>query len=155
MSRLSVDPTRCARQPGLLMLGSEAMIAQPSPQPPRKPAYRWHDDVWLRQREREGLTVSPLSIYRLYPAAWRRDDQGAPLGWEALIEQLVPYVADLGFTHIELAQISDAAVDGSFCGFIDACHEGGIGVILKWPVEPDEEGVQEDANDPRADSALG
>ncbi|MDW5377669.1 alpha amylase C-terminal domain-containing protein [Halomonas sp. HP20-15] len=98
--------------------------------------YRWHDEVWLRQRSRDDAATSPVSIYRLDPAAWRLNHQGAPLAWEALAERLVPYVADLGFTHVELAHVDiDTATLGPiFAGFVDACHEGGIGVLPEWRV---------------------
>lgn len=95
--------------------------------------YPWQDEVWLRRRRLDLPERSPLAIYRLFPSAWRLDAQGQPLSWAALAAQLVPYVADLGFTHIELKDVSDAAMDGQFALFVDRCHEGGIGVILEWP----------------------
>lgn len=95
---------------------------------------RWHDAVWLQQRQREAIAAAPVSIYRLDPSAWRRDAHGLPYAWKALAEPLVPYVADLGFTHVELMHVDADVLDPVFAAFVDACHEGGIGVILEWHV---------------------
>ncbi|MHB0775744.1 alpha amylase C-terminal domain-containing protein [Halomonas sp. WWR20] len=106
-------------------------------------SHRWHDAVWLRQRWRDDPLVSPLSIYRLYTKAWRHDSRGQPLGWEELAAQLVPYVADLGFTHVEIKGMDEEGAGLAFARFIDACHEGGIGVIVEWPLAPPETPLSE------------
>ena len=95
--------------------------------------YVWQDSVWMGRRAQDRPATSPLSIYRLFPIAWRLDHEGRPLSWQALAAQLVPYVADLGFTHVELKDVSASAMDHDFAYFVDRCHDGGIGVILEWP----------------------
>src|SRR5690606_29427599 len=86
----------------------------------------------------------------------RHTDSGEPLSWAQLAEQLVPYVTDMGFTHIELLPVMEHPFGGSwgyqplsqfapsarygspadFAGFVNACHQAGIGVILDWVPAP-------------------
>jgi 1,4-alpha-glucan branching enzyme len=95
-----------------------------------------------------------MSIYELHAGSWRREGgpDGRVLTWHELAEQLIPYVRDLGFTHIELLPIMEHPFGGSwgyqplsqfaptarygsardFAAFVDACHRAGIGVILDW-----------------------
>ncbi len=95
---------------------------------------------------------APLSIYELHAASWRRHPDGRLYSWDELIDSLPAYVADLGFTHIELMPISEHPFDGSwgyqtlglfaptarfggpegFERFVAACHDKGIGVLLDW-----------------------
>ncbi|MEC9482658.1 MAG: alpha amylase C-terminal domain-containing protein [Halomonas sp.] len=107
--------------------------------------HHWHDAVWMRQRRRDDPLVDPLSIYRLDPQAWRHDERGQPLGWSELASELVPYVADLGFTHVEVKGVSDTDAGVAFARFVDACHVGGIGVIIEWPTAVQAGTLEEDA----------
>ncbi|OYU46196.1 MAG: 1,4-alpha-glucan branching enzyme [Burkholderiales bacterium PBB4] len=97
---------------------------------------------------------APVSIYEVHLASWRRvaDDGNRWLNWDELIATLVPYAADLGFTHLELLPISEHPFDGSWgyqpvgmyaptarfgdgAGlrrFVQACHAAGLGVLLDW-----------------------
>jgi 1,4-alpha-glucan branching enzyme len=95
---------------------------------------------------------APLSIYELHAASWRRHPDGRLYSWDELTESLPAYIADLGFTHIELMPISEHPFDGSwgyqtlglfaptarhggpegFERFVAACHSKGIGVLLDW-----------------------
>ena len=95
---------------------------------------------------------APMAIYEAHLGSWRRADDGGWLDWDSLAAQLVPYVADLGFTHLELLPVSEHPFDGSWgyqpiglyaptarfgdpCGlrrFVQAAHDAGIGVILDW-----------------------
>lgn len=95
---------------------------------------------------------APISIYEVHLGSWRRDENGWFLNWQALTETLIPYVKDLGFTHLELLPISEHPFDGSwgyqplglyaptarhgsphgFRDFIAACHEAGLSVIIDW-----------------------
>ncbi|WP_186764394.1 alpha amylase C-terminal domain-containing protein [Pistricoccus aurantiacus] len=114
--------------------------------------YRWHDDLWLRQREQVVAGESPLAIYRLEPLDWLASWQGIgkekisawqSLDWKALGIRLIPHMADLGFTHLELTRsrasraskqdaVNEDTVDATvFANFIDTCHEGGLGVIVE------------------------
>jgi 1,4-alpha-glucan branching enzyme len=115
-------------------------------------AYQWHDDDWMARRRPEPELDAPISIYEVHPGSWRRKDDGSYLGYRDLAHELVPYVADMGFTHIELLPVTEHPFDGSwgyqpigmfaptqrfgdpddFRFFIDACHEAGIAVIIDW-----------------------
>jgi len=95
---------------------------------------------------------APLSIYELQAASWRKGADGGFPNWDQLAEQVPGYVADLGFTHVELMPISEYPFDGSwgyqnlglyapsarfgptegFERFVQACHAKGLGVLLDW-----------------------
>ena len=114
--------------------------------------FNWDDQDWLAQRAERQAPGAPLSIYEVHAGSWRHTDSGEPLSWAQLAEQLVPYVVDMGFTHIELLPVMEHPFGGSwgyqplsqfaptarygtpadFAGFINACHQAGIGVILDW-----------------------
>ena len=115
--------------------------------------FHWSDQDWLAQRAERQSPQAPLSIYEVHAGSWRHaDDSGEPLSWTQLAEQLIPYVVDMGFTHVELLPIMEHPFGGSwgyqplsqfaptarygtpedFAGFVNACHQAGIGVILDW-----------------------
>lgn len=115
--------------------------------------FHWSDQDWLAQRAERQSPQAPLSIYEVHAGSWRHaDDSGEPLSWAQLAEQLIPYVVDMGFTHVELLPIMEHPFGGSwgyqplsqfaptarygapedFAGFVNACHQAGIGVILDW-----------------------
>jgi 1,4-alpha-glucan branching enzyme len=99
---------------------------------------------------------APVSIYEVHAGSWRRassgEGGGAFLTWDELADQLIPYVVDLGFTHIEFLPISEHPLDASwgyqtiglyapsarfgdpegFARFVDGAHRAGVGVILDW-----------------------
>ena len=121
---------------------------------PQPLAFRWSDADWMASREARQSPNAPISIYELHAASWLRPehDKTATLDWIALAEKLVPYLSDLGFTHVELLPIMEHPFGGSwgyqplsqfapsarfgepheFAHFVDACHRAGIGVILDW-----------------------
>jgi 1,4-alpha-glucan branching enzyme len=116
--------------------------------------YSWSDQAWIASRADSAGTTRPMSVYEVHLGSWRRvpEDGGRYLTYAELAEQLVPYVADLGFTHIELLPINEYPFDGSwgyqpiglfaptsrfgsaddFRAFVDACHRHGVGVIVDW-----------------------
>jgi len=116
--------------------------------------YKWQDDGWMERREKRNWLEAPVSIYEVHLGSWRRrDDPARPfLSYRELADQLVPYVQELGFTHIELLPVAEHPFDGSwgyqtvgyfavtsrhgtphdFMYFVDRCHQAGIGVILDW-----------------------
>ena len=115
--------------------------------------YRWGDADWMIARAgRRMLINDPLSIYEVHLGSWRHGPEGRFLTYRELAETLVPYVRDLGFTHIELLPVMEHPFAGSwgyqvigffaptsrfgtpedFKAFVDACHRAGIGVILDW-----------------------
>jgi len=114
--------------------------------------YHWQDTDWLTARAQRNSLHAPLSVYELHPGSWRRGPDGKFLNFRELAAQLVPYVQELGFTHIELMPISEHPLDASwgyqttgfyavssrfgspddFRYFVDQCHQHGIGIILDW-----------------------
>ena len=106
-----------------------------------------------RHPRRAGQDLNaPLSIYEVHAASWMRHLDGHPYDWAELAERLVPYAADLGFTHIQLLPIMAHPFGGSWgyqplnqfapmpemgppedlSHFVHACHKAGLGVILDW-----------------------
>ncbi len=114
--------------------------------------YSWHDDQWISQRQRFDWQHEPMSIYEVHLGSWKRDAQGNFLNYRTLAKQLVDYVKETGFTHIELLPITEHPLDASwgyqttgyyaptsrfgtpddFRFFVDYCHQNGIGVMLDW-----------------------
>jgi 1,4-alpha-glucan branching enzyme len=115
--------------------------------------YAWSDSEWMKRRAVTDLLRTPVSIYEVHAPSWRRPSDGRKfMGWTELEEQLIPWAASLGFTHIELLPVMEHPFDGSwgyqtlgyfaptsrlgapadFASFVDTCHRSGIGVILDW-----------------------
>jgi len=116
--------------------------------------HKWHDEAWMSRRAELHQITKPIAIYEAHLGSWRRmpEDQGRPLSYREHAEQLVSYVRDMGFTHIQLLPVSEHPFDGSwgyqpiglfaptirygtpdeFRGFVDACHITGLGLILDW-----------------------
>ncbi|MEZ5818753.1 MAG: 1,4-alpha-glucan branching protein GlgB [Hyphomicrobiaceae bacterium] len=112
----------------------------------------WKDGTWLSARASRQHRNEPVSIYEVHLGSWRRGPDNAFLDYRRLATELVDYVRDLGFTHIELLPISEHPFSGSwgyqpiglhaptsrhgrpedFAYFVDCCHQAGIGVILDW-----------------------
>jgi 1,4-alpha-glucan branching enzyme len=120
----------------------------------RLDTYAWNDSEWMAQRPRTNWFEKPISIYEVHLGAWRRipEQDQRWLTYRELGDQLIPYVKELGYTHIELLPIMEHPYDGSwgyqtigyyaatsrygtpaeFMEFIDRCHRAGLGVILDW-----------------------
>jgi len=117
--------------------------------------YVWSDEEWLEKRPQFGAWFNrPMSIYEVHLGSWARvpEEGNRSLTYRELAAQLVPYVTDMGFTHIELLPVMEHPFTGSwgyqvigfyaptsrfgppedFKFFVDACHQAGIGVILDW-----------------------
>jgi 1,4-alpha-glucan branching enzyme len=114
--------------------------------------YTWHDQAWMEARSQRQSLKSPLAIYEVHLGSWRRGDGNRMLSYRELAEQLVDYVREMGFTHIELLPVMEYPLDESwgyqtvgyfaptsrhgtpqdFMYFVDYCHQHGIGVILDW-----------------------
>ncbi|WP_457676459.1 1,4-alpha-glucan branching protein GlgB [Thiolapillus sp.] len=114
--------------------------------------YAWQDDDWLEQRRTWDWQRQPLSIYEIHPGSWRLHEDGSFYSWRELAEELVPWVRDMGYTHIELLPVMEHPLDESWGyqvsgyyaptsrfgspddlrHFIDTCHRNGIGVLLDW-----------------------
>jgi 1,4-alpha-glucan branching enzyme len=114
--------------------------------------YIWQDAEWLAQRSRLDWQGSPFSAYEVHLGSWKRDEGGNFLNYRALARELVAYVRQTGFTHIELLPVTEHPLDASwgyqttgyfaptsrygtpddFRFFVDHCHQNGIGVLLDW-----------------------
>jgi 1,4-alpha-glucan branching enzyme len=116
--------------------------------------YKWHDHEWTARRREAQAFDRPMTFYEVHLGSWRRpgDDPSKWLSYRDLAEQLVKYVKEMGYTHIELLPISEHPLSASwgyqtvgyyavtsrfgppedFMFFVDLCHQNGIGVILDW-----------------------
>ena len=114
--------------------------------------FPWDDAEWIEKRGQREWHREAVAIYEVHPGSWRRRDGTSFLTWHELAEQLVDYVVDMGYTHIELMGVAEYPFEGSwgyqvtgyfaptsrygnpdeFRDFVNRCHERGIGVILDW-----------------------
>ncbi|MBL7017182.1 MAG: 1,4-alpha-glucan branching protein GlgB [Kiritimatiellales bacterium] len=116
--------------------------------------YEWNDAEWIEKRKATNWQKSPVSIYELHPGSWKRipEEDNRWLTYREMADQLVPYVKEMGHTHIELLPITEHPFDGSwgyqatgyyaptsrfgspddFRYFVDRCHQEGLGVVLDW-----------------------
>jgi 1,4-alpha-glucan branching enzyme len=118
--------------------------------------YTWSDDEWMKRRAETARCQDPISIYEVHLGSWRRNPEEGmrSLSYLELADELVPYVKEMGFTHIELLPVSEFPFEGSwgyqpiglfaptsrfgppndFRVFVERCHQAGIGIILDWVV---------------------
>jgi 1,4-alpha-glucan branching enzyme len=116
--------------------------------------HSWADSNWMIRRTQTNWLDLPISVYEVHLGSWRRvpDEGNRWLTYRELADRLIPYVKDLGYTHIELLPVMEHPYDGSwgyqtlgyfaatsrfgsptdFMEFIDRCHQAGIGVFLDW-----------------------
>ncbi|MEO8158374.1 MAG: 1,4-alpha-glucan branching protein GlgB [Betaproteobacteria bacterium] len=114
--------------------------------------YVWGDEQWMSARARWDWLHAPINIYEVHVGSWRRHPDGRFYNYAELAQSLIPYVVEMGYTHIELLPISEHPLDESwgyqttgyfavtsrfgsvdgFKAFVDACHQAGIGVLLDW-----------------------
>ena len=122
-----------------------ARVSQPS-------RHIWGDATWLERRARSDWLHAPVNIYEVHAGSWRRHPDGRRYTYRELADALVPYAADMGYTHIELMPISEHPLDESWGyqttgyfaatsrygsadelrAFVDRCHGAALGVILDW-----------------------
>ncbi len=116
--------------------------------------YVWSDGEWMASRGHRNDRDAPVTIYEVHLGSWRRkpEDANRFLTYREFANELIPYVKDLGFTHIELMPVHEHPFDGSwgyqpvglfaptsrygspedFKYFIDECHKAGLGVLIDW-----------------------
>ena len=114
--------------------------------------YKWQDRRWMTARRKYDFRTAPMNIYEVHLGSWKRAEGDRFLTYTELAEQLIPYVKEMGYTHIEMLPVEEHPFDGSwgyqvtgyyaptsrygspdeFKQFVDACHQNGISVILDW-----------------------
>jgi 1,4-alpha-glucan branching enzyme len=123
-----------------------SVVADPRP-------YRWHDAAWMATRGERQSPAAPISIHEVHLDSWFRGERAtADTAWDDAARRLIPYVVEMGFTHVELLPITEYPFGGSwgyqplglfapsgrfgppeaFARFVEAAHAAGIGVILDW-----------------------
>ena len=116
--------------------------------------YRWQDGDWMQRRAKVDWVKSPVSVYEVHAGSWKRceEEGGRPLSYRELAVELVQYVKDLGYTHVEFMPLAEHPFTGSwgyqvtgffapthrygtpedFMFLVDQFHQNGIGVIMDW-----------------------
>ena len=116
--------------------------------------FQWHDQEWMENRRRQFSYRQPVSIYEMHLGSWRRDpaDPSRFLSYREIAAALIPYLKEMGFTHVEFLPVMEHPLDESwgyqvigffavtsrfgtpedFAYLVDQCHQNGIGVILDW-----------------------
>ena len=114
--------------------------------------YSWGDKKWMAYRARHPVYHNPLNIYEVHLGSWRRTGEGEVLSYRDMARYLVPYVKEMGYTHVELMPVTEFPYDGSwgyqctgyfavtsrfgtphdFMYLVDELHKAGVGVILDW-----------------------
>ncbi|GGI20970.1 1,4-alpha-glucan branching protein GlgB [Oxalicibacterium faecigallinarum] len=117
-------------------------------------AFRWTDAAWMKARADLRPCSMPMSVYEVHAASWLRvvEENNRNLDWHELGDRLIPYALEMGFTHLEFLPVMEHPFSGSwgyqplsqfapsarfstpaaFAGFVDRCHNAGLGVILDW-----------------------
>ena len=114
--------------------------------------FKWTDDEWLKRRRNQNALKSPMSTYEVHLGSWKKKSVAESFSYRELAGMLIPYVKQMGFTHVELLPVSEHAFYPSWgyqvTGFysptarygtpddfqylVNALHEAGIGVIIDW-----------------------
>ncbi len=139
---LKADPFAAASE---LRPSTASVVAAPD-------HHSWKDGAWMSSRAARDLRREPMSIYEVHLGSWKRDDNGGFLDWDRLADDLLPYVREMGFTHVELLPVSEHPLDASwgyqpiglfaptrrfgdpagFQRFVDTAHALSLGVIIDW-----------------------
>ena len=118
----------------------------------RLEGYEWNDGEWEAQQKKRDPLTAPMNIYELHAGSWRLKENGDPYNYSELADELIPYLKEMGYTHVELLPITEYPYDGSwgyqvtgyfaptsrygtpkdFMNFVDKCHQAGLGVIMDW-----------------------
>ena len=115
-------------------------------------SYSWNDSEWFNKRKENNISSSPMNIYEIHAGSWRKYPDGNFFNYQKLADELVPYLKEMHYTHVQLMPIMEHPYDGSwgfqttgyyaptsrygtpsdFMAFVDKLHGEGIGVILDW-----------------------
>lgn len=114
--------------------------------------YTWHDQQWMEDKQKQSSYDHPMLIYEVHLGSWRRDADGKYLTYKEAADQLIKYVKEMNYTHIEFMPLCEHPFDGSwgyqitgyyavtsrygepkdFMYLVDLAHQNGIGIIMDW-----------------------
>lgn len=115
--------------------------------------YKWSDEKWMKKRKKHNALNAPFSVYEVHMGSWKRKGDGTEfLSYQDMIKEMVPYVKEMGYTHVEFLPVMEHPFDGSwgyqslgyfaptsrfgspqdFMALVEAFHANDIGVILDW-----------------------
>ena len=114
--------------------------------------YEWKDSAWSEKKSKESSYERPMLTYEVHAGSWRRNEEGEYLSYRELADQLIDYVKDMNYTHIEFMPLCEHPFDGSwgyqatgyyavtsrygtpdeFRYLVDRAHQEGIGIIMDW-----------------------
>ena len=114
--------------------------------------FAWHDEAWQEAQKKTDVINGPMNIYEMHAGSWKTKGERVPYNYSELADQLIPYIKEMGYTHVELLPVMEYPFDGSwgyqvtgyfaptsrygtpkdFMAFVDKLHEAGIGVIMDW-----------------------
>ena len=112
----------------------------------------WHDEAWQNAQKKADVINGPMNIYEMHAGSWKQKEGGLPYNYSELADELIPYITEMGYTHVELLPVMEYPFDGSWgyqvtgyfaptsrygtpkdlMAFVDKMHEAGIGVIMDW-----------------------
>ena len=115
-------------------------------------SYSWNDSEWFNKRKENNISSSPMNIYEIHAGSWRKYPDGNFFNYQKLADELIPYLKEMHYTHVQLMPIMEYPYDGSwgfqttgyyaptsrygtpsdFMAFVDKLHGEGVGVILDW-----------------------
>ena len=114
--------------------------------------YAWHDESWQAAQKKADVINGPMNIYEMHAGSWKTKEGNVPYNYSELADQLIPYITEMGYTHVELLPVMEYPFDGSWgyqvtgyfaptsrygtpkdlMAFVDKLHQAGIGVIMDW-----------------------